>query len=441
MSGLSHRSQDLSGSRLRIFLFMAWRNLWRYPVRSLLTVCALSGGLAMVIFNASLMTGMTRQMVVYATEVSTGHIQVHRQAFADDQDLYATLPWPWLEEIEADFPNLKVAPRLYAAGLASTADTSTGVMIRGVDAERELAVTRMLRQVRQGEVDLGIIDQTPQGIARYGIAVGTQLARNMRIAPGDELVLVTQAADGSIGNALFVVTAVLTPMELNFDRMGVVMSREAYQQLMFLEDGFHELAILMDNLDQLETTRLALQARLTELAKQNPLDEWGGSIEVRTWKELNPAVSEMLAVSSSMTLIIGLIIVALASLGMLNTMLMAVHERTREFGILMAIGMKKVWILVMVLLEALCLSLLSAVIGALLGSWLGLRMEETGIDFSDMMPDGYDWGGLIFEPVMKGYLEPTHVLYASVMMIMVALLASLIPSWRSIRLKPVEAMR
>lgn len=433
--------QDLSGSRLRIFLFMAWRNLWRYPVRSLLTVCALSGGLAMVIFNASLMTGMTRQMVVYATEVSTGHIQVHRQAFADDQDLYATLPWPWLEAIEADYPQLHVAPRLYAAGLASTTETSTGVMIRAVDAERERDVTRMLGQVRQGKVALDVIDETEQGIARYGVAVGAQLAKNMRLTPGDELVLVTQAADGSIGNALFVVTAVLNPMELNFDRMGVVMSLEAYQQLMFLEEGFHELAILLDDLDQLETTQAALQGKLALLEQQTPLDEWGGPVQVRNWKELNPAVSEMLAVSNSMTLIIGLIIVALASLGMLNTMLMAVHERTREFGILMAIGMKKHWLLVMVLLEALCLSLLSAVIGALLGSWLGLRMEDTGIDFSDMMPDGYDWGGIIFEPVMKGWLEPSHVLYASLMMIVVALLASLIPSWRSIRLKPVEAMR
>ena len=441
MSLTAHRQQHSGGSRWRIFLFMAWRNLWRYPVRSLLTVSALSGGLAMVIFNAALMAGMTRQMVEYATEVSTGHIQIHRQAFADDQDLYATLPWQWLEVIEQDFPALHVAPRLYAAGLASTADTSTGVMIRAVEADRERSVTRMLTKVRAGSVNLDVVDTTPRGIDRHGVAIGAQLAKNLRVGPGDELVLVTQAADGSIGNALYVVTAVLTPMELNFDRMGVVMSRAAYQQLMVLDEGFHELAILVDDMDQLDRGKRALQNTLAALAKQTPLDEWGGAVEVRTWKELNPAVSEMLAVSNGMTLIIGLIIVALASLGMLNTMLMAVHERTLEFGILMAIGMKKHWVLVMVLLEALCLSLLSAVIGGIIGTVLSLRLEHTGIDFSDRMPDGYDWGGIIFEPVMKGYLEPTHVLYASVMMIIVALLASLLPSWRSIRLKPVEAMR
>lgn len=441
MSALPRHPQDLSGSRLRIFLFMAWRNLWRYPVRSLLTVSALSGGLAMVILYAALMSGMSRQMVEYATEVSTGHIQVHRQSFAEDQDLYATIPWPWLGAIEQDFPALHVAPRLYASGLASTADTSTGVMIRAVDADRERSVTRMLTKVRAGSVNLDVVDTTPRGIVRYGVAIGAQLARNMRVGPGDELVLVTQAADGSIGNALYVVTAVLTPMELNFDRMGVVMSRDAYQQLMVLDEGFHELAILLDDMNQLEGVKLALEKKLATLAEQAPLDEWGGPIEVRTWKELNPAVSEMLSVSNGMTLIIGLIIVALASLGMLNTMLMAVHERTLEFGILMAIGMKKHWVLVMVLLEALCLSLLSAVVGGAAGILLSLRLEQTGIDFSDMMPDGYDWGGIIFEPIMKGYLEPAHVVYACVMTIIVALLASLVPSWRSIRLKPVEAMR
>ena len=428
-------------NRLPMLLFIAWRNIWRNPVRSILTISALAGGLVMVILYAALLEGMSRQMVKYATEISIGHIQVHRQGFIDDQDLYATLPWSYLQSIERDVPGIHVAPRLYAAGLASSGETSTGVLIKAVDPRRELAVTQMLGHVRRGEMNLGIADTTADGLTRYNVVIGAQLAKNMKIGPGSELVLVTQAADGSIGNALYRIAAVLKPLEPNFDRMGVLMSIEAYQQLMYLEDGFHELAVRLDDITQLDTIQTALEHKLKSLVAEQPLDELGGAPVVRNWHQLVPAISDMLELSRTMSLIVGLIVIGLASLGMLNTMLMAVHERTHEFGILLAIGMKRGWLLLMVLFESFFLALVSALAGALIGSVIAAYFEEHGIDFSQSMPDGYDWAGMVFEPVMKGYLEPSQVLNASILMIVIAMLSSLIPSWRTVRLKPAEVMR
>lgn len=427
--------------RLPMLLFIAWRNIWRNPVRSALTISALVGGLVMVILYASLLEGMSRQMVRYATEMSSGHLQIHRQAFSDDQDLYATLPWPYLERIEQAFPAIHVAPRLYAAGLASTMDASTGVMIKAVDPQREPAVTSMLAHVRDGEAALGVADTTASGLIRYNLVVGAQLAKNMKLAPGDELVLVTQAADGSIGNALYRVAAVLKPLEPNFDRMGVLMSVEAYRELMYLENGFHEMAIKLDDIAALEKVQAALVAELQRLQAEQPLDSLGGAAVVRNWRQLNPAVSDMLQLSNSMLLLMGLIVVGLASLGMLNTMLMAVHERTHEFGILLAIGMKRRWLLLMVLLESFFLALVSTLIGSVVGTLLARYLEIHGIDFSASMPDGYDWGGIVFEPVMKSYLEPGQIVEACALTIMVSLIASLIPSWRTVRLKPAEVLR
>ena len=205
MKNVTHAS---AFSRLPILIFVAWRNIWRNPIRSVLTISALASGLVMVILYASLLEGMSRQMVRFATEISTSHIQVHRQAFIDDQDLYATLPWSYMEKIEHDFPAITIAPRLYASGLASAADTSTGVLIKAVDPQREMTVTQMLKHVRHGKLDLGIADTTENGFVRYNLVVGAQLAKNMKVEPGDELVLVTQAADGSIGNALYRIAAV-----------------------------------------------------------------------------------------------------------------------------------------------------------------------------------------------------------------------------------------
>jgi len=435
------QAASVSSARLSMLLFIAWRNLWRNPVRSILTISALVGGLVMVILYAALLEGMSRQMVQYATEMTTGHLQIHRRAFIDDQDLYATLPWSWLDRIEHDFPAIHVAPRLYAAGLASSSGTSTGVMIRAVDPVREPAVTSMLEHVRRGHAELGVADVTAAGLTRYNVVVGAQLAKNMQLVPGSELVLVTQAADGSIGNALYRVAAVLKPLEPNFDRMGVLMSVEAYRQLMYLDSGFHELAIRLDDVAALADVQAALDAEVARMQQEQPLDELGGEAVVRNWRQLNPAISDMLELSRSMLLLIGMIVVGLASLGMLNTMLMAVHERTHEFGILLSIGMKRRWLLAMVLLESFFLSLVSAVVGSALGTLAADYLQRHGIDFSASMPDGYDWAGMTFEPVMRGYLEPGQILEACLLMFIVSLLASLIPSWRTVRLKPADVVR
>jgi putative ABC transport system permease protein len=376
-----------------------------------------------------------------ATEITTGYLQVHRQAFIDDQDLYATLPWSWLQRIEQDMPSIHIAPRLYAAGLASSATTSTGVAIKAVDPQREALVTTMLTHVRSGVMNLGIADTTDNGLTRYNIAIGTQLAKNIKLSPGDEMVLVSQAADGSIGNALYRVAAVLGPLDPAFDRMGVLMSVDAYRELMYLDSGFHELAVGLDNADTLTESQAALDAELGSLQRELPLDKLGGGAVARNWRQLTPAIADMLQLSHSMLLLIGLIVVGLASLGMLNTMLMAVHERSHEFGILLAIGMKKRWLLLMVMLESFFLSLVAALVGSAIGFVLARYLERHGIDFSASMPDGYDWAGMVFEPVMKGYLQPSQIAQACVLMFCVTLIATLIPSWRTIRMKPVEVLR
>ncbi|AKH19280.1 ABC transporter permease [Sedimenticola thiotaurini] len=430
-----------NASRLPTLLFIAWRNIWRSPVRSSLTIAALAGGLVMVVFYAALMEGMIRQMVQQATTISIGHLQVHRQAYVDDQDLYATLPWSYLTKLDQAFPHQQLATRLYASALASTEESSTGVLIKAVDPKREARVTRLLQQVRRGELDLGPATNSREGLPRFNLVIGAQLAKNMQLEPGGELILVTQAADGSIGNALFRVAAILKPVDPNFDRMGVLMSITAYQQLMYLQDGFHELVIRLADPTALESMQAQLDGVLKKLAREQPLDALGGAPLVRNWRQLTPMVADMLEISKTITFLVGFIVIALAAMGMLNTMLMAVHERTHEFGILLAIGMKRRWLLLMVMLESFFLGLVSAVVGALLGVGLIGLFGERGIDFSAMLPDGYDWGGILFEPYMQLHLEPRDLLVACLLMLAITLFASLLPAWRTIRLKPAEVMR
>ena len=222
-----------------MLFFVAWRNIWRNPVRSILTICALMAGLVMVILYAALLEGMTRQMVRYATEVSTGHLQIHRQMYIDDRDPYATIPWTYLKEIEDRFPEINAAPRLYASGLDSTSLSSTGVLIQAIDPVREKRVTQLFGHIRKGSFDFEPVKNPGMANLRHRVMIGAQLAKNLQIEIGDELILVTQAIDGSIGNDLFDVAAIMKPLEPNFDRSGVLMSVEAFKDLMYLEDGFH----------------------------------------------------------------------------------------------------------------------------------------------------------------------------------------------------------
>ncbi|MBT3309849.1 MAG: ABC transporter permease [Gammaproteobacteria bacterium] len=420
-----------------MILSIAWRNLWRNPARSLLTLLALSGGLLMLLLNAALLEGMKQQMERSATALTTSPLQIHRQAFIDSRDLYATLPWVYLDQLSQRFPLLKMAPRLYADGLASSEQSSAAAMIRAVDPVREVAVSELLRHLRSGEAKLERVVDTADGTVRDQVLIGTQMAKQLLLHPGDELILVTQAADGSIGNGLFQVAGVLKPIDPGFDRSGVLMSIAAYQELMVLEQGVHELAVQAPA-DALLQARIEQQ--LIALAATHPLDKLGGAARIRNWRELTPAVADIMEMSSAMMGVIGAIIITLASLGMVNTMMMSIHERTHEFGILLAIGMSRWRLLGMVLLESLLLALLAALCGSLLGSVLGLQLERHGIDFSAQLPDGYDWGGMVFEPVMNVDLQLQHIWSGSLMMITITLIAALIPAWRTLRLKPVEVL-
>lgn len=428
-------------SRLPLLVFIAWRNLWRNPVRSLLTVSALAGGLAMMIAYAALFDGMVRQMVDMTTGVSLGHFQVHRRSYVADQDMYATMPWEVVDTLEKGVDGISLAPRLYAAGLAAAGDLSAGVMLRAVDPVKENRVTSLLQHVRFGVARLSPVAEESTGDPTvYQVAIGAQLAKTLAVGPGAELVVVTQAADGSIGNGLFRVAAVLKPVEPAFDRMGILLSIEAYISLMEIHDGFHELVVSVDDATAIENHQLFIEKVLNRLPTSKGADP-GDGLVVRNWRQLVPEISEMLNLSQATIYVIGLIMLVLASLGMLNTMLMSIHERRLEFGILLSIGMGRFRLLRMVLLESFFLALVSAALGGVVGIGLSFYLERYGIDFSAALPDGFDYAGIVFESVWKGHISPEIVMISIVLMIGIALLASLMPAWQIVRLKPVQVLQ
>jgi ABC-type lipoprotein release transport system permease subunit len=429
-------------NRFRVLLFLSWRNIWRNPVRSVLTLSAFAFGLTLMIAYGALIEGMSRQMVRFATEHSLGHLQIHRQRFTEDQDLYSLLPDDLVARLNAgEVPGLRAAPRLYAAALASSGAHSTGAFLRGVDPALEPAVSTLDRRVRVGTYELGLWRDPLTGEERAQVVVGRHLAKALHLEPGSELILVTQAADGSIGNELYRVSGVLQIVDPVIDRAGVILSVEAYGRLMALERGVHEVAVVTEDIGRLAEFQTAIQAALRRWGIAEAPKAQGGPARVRRWDEINPAIADIIAVQDGAAAIVSAIFFGLAGLGLLNTMLMSVFERTREFSVLLALGMGRLWLMGMVLLESLCLTAVS-VVGGMAGGWALSRYLEThGWDFSRWLPEGFDFQGVVMEPVFYGYLTPRIVVNAVLLMTAIAVLAALLPAWRTARVRLVLTER
>lgn len=415
--------------------FLAWRNLWRNPFRSFLTMGAMVVALVMMILFGALMEGMLRSMNSIATDMTVGHFQVHRKAYVDDQELYAVLPPDLVKHLENSGKN-KVAPRAYAAALASSGKVSTGVMLQGVNPEKEMQVTKLPKNIAKGAFQLGK-EPSNGRVEIYQVVVGSRLAKQLKVGLGGEIVLMGQGADGSIANGLFHVRGILKPFSPVFDRMGILMSLEAFDSLMVLDGAVHELAVKTPDLAKVDEYLKEMEASLATYTQPLP-DPLSGGVVFRSWKQINKALAEMLQIANSSMYVMSGIIFFLVMLGLINTLIMSIHERHREFGMLRAIGLGQGGLLLMVMMESLLLSIVAAGVGALLGGWWA---SDLVIDLTRFLPDGMEWGGITMDLMYVAYLTPEQI-YTNVWLMLVLVLAgSFIPSIRVLRLKPADALK
>jgi ABC-type lipoprotein release transport system permease subunit len=404
-----------------IFLRMAWRNLWRNTRRTIITLFSMVFGLTMMIVGYTLSDGMLDQMVHYATLLGTGHVQVHHPDYLEDHSLYDSMDHPEaLMKKIAETGLGSASPRVFATALVSSGPQSAGGQLWGIDPAREAAVTELQLHLETGTW------LTPN--AKGEVVLGRNLARALSVGPGDEIVVLTQAADGSLGNALYTVSGTLKSIGEALDRGGVIMHIQDLSELLVMDSRIHEVAIRLNNPNRLEEA----VATLGKILDRN-------RYKVQSWKQLFPELAQYLRVSSgSMTLVLA-IIFAVASLGIVNTQLMSIFERTREVGIMRALGISPLSVIRLILYETLFLVLMAAAIGGIVGSLWSLRLEQVGWDIS-WMGGSFAFVGVAFDPHMYATLTPKAVIHSIVVMIAVVLLASFYPFFRAARISPVDAI-
>ena len=406
---------------------LGWRNLWRNSRRTTITWIAVTLNTAVMILSYALMDGLMGQVLSNATNQVVGEVQVHAPGYLAERNVYLTIPQPQAVLDRAHALSVPAASRSYGYGLLSHGSKSAGAQFWGVHPREELAAFDLGRNIAEGSYLPTTPPAQPQDAsAAHPMVLGAKLARSLHVAPGDEIVAVVQAMDGSLGSQLFSVRGILKLAGESIDRNAAIVLAADFEALFVSGGAIHEIA-------------LNSRGRMTpEVLAQN-LAPATANLDVRTWHKLLPALSDMASLFDASILIFALIFGLAAASGVLNTMLMSTFERIREFGVQKALGATPWRILADVASEAFLLACLGTLAGVVLALPASLYLHYRGLDLSSVV-SGFTAMGVAYDPVWHARVSLQVFVAPVLVMWVVCLVASLWPAVRAARIQPVTAM-
>lgn len=399
-------------------LVMAWRNLGRYRRRTAITVGAMTLALLVMVLYTSLVEGYLRDLERIIVDIEVGDVQVFAPGYRDNPSIYTRIEQPGRLVQRLRAAGFRAAARLQGGGLAAAGEASAGVRLEGINVAQDADVSRIAEHVERG----AWLDSTDPA----GIVVGQSLAHTLGVEPGDELILLSQAADGGVANDLYTVRGVLKSIGDEIDRGGVLMTDEAFREFFFLLDGAHRLIV---RTPAEEEPALSV-ARIRSIAPD---------LDVQSWRDLMPLMASLLDSTRALIQVVFLVIYLVVVILLVNTTLMAVFERIRELGVLKAIGLGPGRIMALILLEGGLQAALAIGVGLTLSVPGLIYITRTGIDLSAL--GGTSFAGIAFDPVWHGVVTPMTIVAPVVTLLFMVCLAVLYPALKAARLRPVQAMR
>jgi ABC-type lipoprotein release transport system permease subunit len=416
-------------SALWIVPRLGWRNLWRNPRRSLITLAAIAAAFAFLIGLIGLMEGLKDQLLRNGTRLQLGDFQIHDSSYLPDRNINDTIGGDagvdlqkLLAQVSTQPEVVGLSPRVYGFGLLSTGSFSSGAQILGVDPAAELSVTTLLRGLREG-------GNFPASGAR-GLILGQALAEEIHAKIDSEVAVVTQAADGTMGNDLFHVVGILRTGLTYQDRSLAITHRNDLQDLLALAQGrVHEVAGQIRN--PLSADKVCARLNGSKVLPSHS--------KAQGWGELSPQLQDYLKLSESTNGFMIFLVALFAAFGVLNTTMMAVFERTREIGMLGSLGMRPVLILLTILLESLFLALLGLAAGFGIGALIMSYLTSHGCDLSPWVGE-VSMLGTRMDPILKGAWAWDQVVWAAAGLIGATLLAAFLPARRVAWMQLVTAL-
>ncbi|MFC1650727.1 ABC transporter permease [Candidatus Latescibacterota bacterium] len=408
-----------------LWIKMAWRNLWRNRRRSIIELTSIAGSIFLAIFMNNIAVGSYSQMIDDGVRMGSGHIGLYRSNYLElrktEQIMTAGELIPSIEQL----PEVSaVYPRLNVPGLVRSSRESRASLLVGMDIDREKDSNPILDADR---IEKGGF---PSNDDKRGALMGAVLADELGLDVGKKFVVMTQGADGEIASSLFRISGLIRTNARMIDAGMVIIPRDVLGEVIGRVDGAHEIAVILKSHKMIEDTLPGLR----EIAGMHP------DTEAFPWETAMPEMANAIKMDHVGLQIMVAFLYLIVGIGTINTLLMSVMERTREFGVIRAIGLSKKHIRKIVFSEALVLSVTGVVIGIALALIGGLYTSSKGIDYSSMMKDQGAAGTLI-DPIMYSGWDWISMIVLGVGMIALALLASLYPAHHIMKIRPSDAMR
>ncbi len=408
---------------MNTFIKIAWRNIIRNRNRSLLTILMISSALAGVIFIKAFISGADYQMIDNYTSLNSGHIQIHKQGFKKKMGLDLSIENPRMikDKVSSIAGITAYAPRVKEYSLVNSAEHSSGALIIGINPEKETKVTEIDNYVYKGEF------LTPEPDNQ--ILVGEDLFESLKVRVGDKIVITGQDLAGQLIGGAFRIKGVLKTGAEEIDKGYAFIHIQDAQSLYGLTNRISEFSLKTADVYNADKY-------VEELEKIINTDEY----EILHWRDIEPVLFQWLVFDRYFLMIIMVILILVAAAGILNTVLMGVLERIREFGIMLSVGTKRKQIVLTVTLESLFLGIIGIFAGLTAGLSISLISAKLGIDLAVIGSAGafesYYMGTVIYPRITLFSLVS-----ASSLVLITSILASIMPAFKASTLKPVEALR
>ena len=397
---------------------IAWRNIWRNKVRSLVVITSIVLGIFAGVFTISFSLGLNNQRTKAMLNSMVSHIQIHDSTFNEEPITDAVIKSASIDQKLKQFPQIEAySKRIVVTGMVQTAANGGGVMVKGINPDEESKVTDMHSKIIEGKY--------LKDTKKNSIIIGQKLAEKLKVSLKKYVVLTFQDKDGEVVSSRFKVVGIFKSISSKLDESLVYIDINDAQRLLGLENKYHEVALMLNDVNTSKELSKKIQAKFPES-------------QVEPWQEVSPELGyadETMAMS--LYIIMGIILLALIG-GIINTMLMAVLERTRELGMILCVGMNKTKVFIMIMIETMLLSLIGGPIGLIIGYVFVNYYGKKGISLT-----GFDQGleAMGMSSIVYPEIELNIIINIVIMVIITALISAIIPSRRAIKLKPAQAVR
>ncbi|MCP4406726.1 MAG: ABC transporter permease [Gammaproteobacteria bacterium] len=397
---------------------LAWRNLWRNHRRTLIMLAAISVGVWAMIFMTALMRGMVNDMISDAVRSLPGHVQIHHPKYRDDPNVVNAMPPPSGELLTMLESTAVVAwaSRVRVPAVISSERESRSVTLLGIDPAREGTISFVAKDMAEGRF--------LENAADSGIILGRKLADTLDTAIGKRVVMLSQDPENEIADRGFRVVGLFESKTQNLEKNFVFTGIDTTRKLLKIGNQVHEVAVAGPGFRDIDPLY------------ENIATAAGPDLSVLPWYELDSYLGTMLGVMDGFVVVWFIVVFVALSFGLVNTLVMAVFERVREIGLMLALGMKPIVILGQVIMESLLMLLIGLLIGNVL-AWLTIVPLQDGIDLS-IVAEGMELFGA--SAVLYPELSFGDVIMANVIVIVLGTVASLSPAWRASRYEPIEAI-